>query len=189
MAPDLKVINPRHIVRFWRSSENLWFQTLLTLLWNFSSWSSILLFHESKFVLNGKAITSLSEAIQFQPSVALIFALPVIGLWLTYHTLTLWFNRTELTWDDQFIVFRHGPLPWSNSSLWLDWRELEKIWIEAYSPGYQDGRPLDYFRLCVHSKSQGQRILLQKLSHADRVVLEKWLEESRLMSQSHEEAA
>lgn len=190
MASDLKVLSHRHVVRFWRSSEHLWFQTILTCLWNFSSWSSILLFHQSKFVMNGKAITSLSQAISEHPSVSLIFGLPLIGTWLIYHSFALWINRTELILEDERLVYKQGPLPWSPSVVWYDLRDLEKIWIEAYSPGYQDGRPQEFFRLCLQMKSAGQKILLQKLSQADRAVLEKWIEESKLCEEiPHQEAA
>ncbi len=190
MASDLKVLSSRHIVRFWRSSENLWFQTMLSIFWNFSSWSSIILFHQSKFVMNGKAITSLSQAINEQPSVALIFGLPMIGTWLIYHAFALWVNKTEIIWEKERIVFKQGPLPWSSSVIWLELSELESIWVESYSPGYQDGRPLERYRLCVSIKSQGQKVLLQKLTFADKTVLEKWLEESKLGEDlPHQDAA
>lgn len=190
MASDLKVLSSRHLVRFWRSSENLWFQTILTVFWNFSSWSSILLFHQSKFVMNGKAITSLSQAINEQPSVALIFGLPLIGTWLIYHTFALWINKTELIREEERIVFKQGPLPWSLPVFWLELIDLEKIWVESYSPGYDNGRPLERYRLCVSVKAQGEKVLLQKLTLADKTVLEMWLKDSRLSEDlPHQEAA
>lgn len=190
MASDLKVLSSHHIVRFWRSSENLWFQTILSIFWNISSWSSIILFHQSKFVMNGKAMTSLSQAINEQPSVALIFGLPLIGSWLIYHACALWVNKTEIIIEKGRIVFKQGPLPWSESVICLELCELENIWVEGYSPGYQDGRPLERYRLCVSIKSQGQKVLIQRLSIADKTVLEKWLEESKLVEElTHQDAA
>jgi hypothetical protein len=190
MTSGFKAINSQHVVRFWRSHEHLWFQTILTLFWNFSSWSSILLFQESKFIMNGKAITSLSQAMSEHPSVSMIFALPLIGSWLIYHSLALWINRTELFWDDQRIIFKQGPLPWVNTDIRLDWSDIEKVWFQEYSPGHQDGRALQCFKFVVHLKSQGILVLMEKLSMADKVVLEKWLEESTLLEEKpHQEAA
>ena len=150
------------LTRSWRSSGKLTSQTVFALSWNLISWGLLLALDGGKVFVNDVRYDSFASALAAYPFLSCIFAFPLIGSVMLYHTLALWLNHTDLSLDEDTFIMKSGPIPWGSGPVVVAWSEIKKVYVRQQ-------------QLVIERYHQGDLVIETKAFHPDEVKLfELW---------------
>jgi hypothetical protein len=153
------------LTRSWRSSGKLTSQAVFALGWNVISWGLLLALDGGKVFVNDVRYDSFASALAAYPFLSCIFAFPLIGMVMLYHTLALWLNHTDLSLDEKTFVMKSGPISWGAGPVVVPWSEIKKVYAREH-------------QLIIERSHQGDLVIETKAFHPDEVKLfEQWFEE------------
>ena len=175
-----EIVNGKPVlIRAWKNCNNVMSCTVFTLVWNFISWGSILMADGGKISVNGTQYHSFSEAFAVHPITAAIFLFPIIGIFMLYHTMAIWMNKTQMQIDGGEFIVKKGPLFWLPSELKIPVSDIKQAYVQEYSAYVENKQPIIRYRLMVQRFSSGDTQIESGISfYSDAQILEKWLEES-----------
>lgn len=175
MALLAAAVSTKHLIFPWRRVRKPWELTFWTIVWNLLTWTTLYFFSEAKITFDGKLITSFAELLFIHPIYACLLGLPPVGICLAYHALGRWLNQTHLIRENGKVMVLKRPLPWPHSfRTWHEY-EFQKIWPESYSPGYENGLPIERLRLKALLSNGLEIILVDNLLMEELSLIEPWI--------------
>ncbi|RME99294.1 MAG: hypothetical protein D6772_07925 [Bacteroidetes bacterium] len=68
----------------------------------------------------------------------------VVGLWVAYFTLCLFFNKTYLDVSPEHLWVHHGPIPWWQGNVDLPTSELDQVYVKEKVTTNNNSASLSY---------------------------------------------
>lgn len=157
--------NAAIVTHVWRRSDKIMSQTFFALTWNVISWGLLLALDGGKVFVNDVRYDSFGSALAAYPFLSCIFAFPLIGIVMLYHTVALWFNQTVFSLDDEAFVMKCGPLPWRRGQVRIPFAEIKKLYLR------------DHY-LVLERHHQGDLVIDDFISHPqEAIIFEQWFQD------------
>lgn len=133
------------------SASFKWFTPVAFFLLFFCiAWDSFLLFWYS-IALSGNA-----------PWIMAVFPILHVaaGIGLTYYTICLFFNRTDISIADQQLDIHHSPIPWWKGNVNLPTKDIKQIYVkEKINSNKNGGQTRSYVLNCKMMDGSDKKLL------------------------------
>jgi hypothetical protein len=167
------------LVRPWRATTTggIWSLTLFAIAWNGMVAVFATSAARSGVQISEHSYTSVSEALQHDPSIACFALFPLFGIVVGYLAVAIWINSTRLDLIANTLTIRRGPLPWRGRLVTMDTSTIKQFYVQEYVSHEENEVPAKAFRVKARLSDREDILIdLGMRVYADARALEQWLE-------------